>query len=114
MLDLILNVILIPSYGASGAAIGTLAAEGLVLVMQMVMLREVLRDMPRLQIWKVVLATAAASIVVYYLQSMIQTSMLLVHIGIMACVFGVVYVGVAFILREAVLLEDILTVLRRR
>ena len=114
ILDLILNAVLIPGYGASGAAIGTLAAEGMVLVVQVVMLREVLRDMPRLQVWKVILATAAASIVVYYLQSMIQTSMMLVHIGIMACVFGVVYAGVAFILREAVLLEDILPGLRRR
>ena len=32
--DLILNAILIPQYGASGAAIGTLAAEFAVLVVQ--------------------------------------------------------------------------------
>ena len=41
--DLILNVILIPLYGAAGAAIGTLAAEFAVLVVQYIALRSEVR-----------------------------------------------------------------------
>lgn len=113
VLDLILNAILIPKYGAVGAAVGTVAAEALVLIMQALMLREVLRDLPRMQGWKVILATAAAAVTVYFLQSAVHSSILLVHMGLMACIFGVVYGGVALLLREEVLFEDILPGLRR-
>ena len=39
LVDVILNACLIPVYGATGAAIGTLAAEAVVLIMQLVFLR---------------------------------------------------------------------------
>lgn len=61
--DLILNAIFIPRMGASGAALGTLAAETVVLVVQVWFLRSEIIDHFREVSWyKLVLANVAAGI----------------------------------------------------
>lgn len=61
VVDLVLNILLIPRYGASGAAVGTLAAEVAVLIVQTVYLRAVLRDIAKdVRIGKILLACALA------------------------------------------------------
>ena len=57
IVDLILNSILIPKCGSTGAAIGTLAAEFAVLVVQAIALRGFMRDIvKRLKLGKIILA----------------------------------------------------------
>lgn len=69
--DLLLNIILIPKFGASGAAMGTLVAEFVVLSVQYVALRKQLFDIfIKIQYWKIIAATivsAVASMFVFYL-----------------------------------------------
>ena len=62
--DLILNLLLIPRWGAAGAAVGTLAAEAVVIVIQYAALRNELKDFFRKYEWGrllagLILATAA-------------------------------------------------------
>lgn len=62
IIDLILNLILIPKFGATGAAIGTLAAEVGVLLYQAVCLRTDLRDyLASVPFARLLLATAAGT-----------------------------------------------------
>lgn len=61
--DLILNAILIPRMHATGAAIGTLVAEGVVLLVQYLALRtEVNEAFKKVEIWKILAATLVASL----------------------------------------------------
>ncbi len=58
--DVIGNVLLIPAYGAAGAAAANMIAEGVVLIVQLIMLRkEVMPSLAKIQYWKIALALAA-------------------------------------------------------
>ena len=60
--DLLLNAILIPKLGASGAAIGTVVAEAVVFLVQYVYLRtEVTHAFRAVQYWKMIIAMIAGS-----------------------------------------------------
>ena len=60
--DLTLNLILIPKLAAAGAAIGTLAAETVVLIVQYIALRDEIRDaFKEIQYWKILIAVLGAS-----------------------------------------------------
>lgn len=61
--DLLLNIILIPKFGASGAAMGTLVAEFVVLSVQYVALRKQLFDIfIKIQYWKIIAATIVSAV----------------------------------------------------
>lgn len=69
IIDLILNAVLIPSFKASGAAIGTLAAEIAVFIVQFWALRkEMIPIFHKLQIPIVALATACASLASFWIK----------------------------------------------
>ena len=66
ILDFVLNLIVIPEFSASGAAVSTLLAEGMVLLLQCWFLRKVLWDYIRqVQIWKILIALLIASFVMF-------------------------------------------------
>lgn len=59
--DLILNVVLIPRMHAAGAAVGTLMAEAIVLLVQYLALKkEVNRVVVKIALWKILIATVIA------------------------------------------------------
>ena len=100
VVDLMLNAFLIPKYGSIGAAIGTLAAEIIVLIVKLVALRkDNLSDAFRtVQYWKLVLAVilgCAVSIWVRFL-----------HVGnfftllISAVLFFAAYFALLYVLKE--------------
>ncbi len=61
--DVLLNLILIPHFAATGAAIGTLVAEFVVLVFQYVVLRNKFREqLLQIQYWKIALGIVLATI----------------------------------------------------
>ncbi|MBQ7345425.1 MAG: oligosaccharide flippase family protein [Oscillospiraceae bacterium] len=58
--DLVLNIVLIPLFGASGAAAANMIAEATVMAVQIVMLRkEIMPSLKKIQYWKMLLALAA-------------------------------------------------------
>lgn len=101
VIDLVLNACLIPRMGAAGAAVGTVAAELAVFVVQVVFLRDqVIPILKRISYYKILAATLAASAASVWL--------LAVEIGVFwklfisACLFFGVY-GIILILEK----EDI-------
>ena len=62
VLDFLFNLVLIPKFGAAGAAFATLMAEALVLIVQGVYLRDQIGGMLKgIQFWKIVLASVLAT-----------------------------------------------------
>lgn len=105
IVDLILNVVLIPRYGCAGAAMGTLAAELSVLVVQAIALRDFMRNIvKKINIWKILLACVIASVITYFVaQIPIKTNVILLIVT--ACVFFFIYAGVLLILKETLMVE---------
>lgn len=103
-----LNIILIPKFGASGAAMGTLVAEFVVLSVQYVALRKQLFDIfIKIQYWKIIAATivsAVASMFVFYLKLGC-----FFNIVISAIVFGIIYLLVLLLLKEKMSKEIIVS-----
>lgn len=62
--DLILNIIFIPKMGAAGASLGTLVAEFVVLIVQIMYLKDLFFKIAKqVQYWKVLVALILASII---------------------------------------------------
>lgn len=106
--DLLLNVVLIPKFGASGAAMGTLMAEFVVLIVQCIALRKQLFDIIiKIKYWKIIIATvvsAIASMFVFYLKLGC-----FFNIVVSATVFGIIYLFVLLLLKEEMAKEIILS-----
>lgn len=113
VIDLIINALLIPKWGAAGAAFGTLVAEMVVLLVQAWALRDGGFDLVKnVPIWKVLTAVGVSSAVcigVKYLCS----SILLLHgailwfmsLAVTACVFFIVYAGGLLVGKEDLFIE---------
>ena len=97
--DLILNWFLIPRLGAAGAAIGTLVAEFVVLLFQMIVLRKELGDtFKSIKYYKIIFAMMAGTAACIWVQFL--------HLGnfiallISAVLFFGIYYGVMVLLKE--------------
>jgi len=107
--DLILNAILIPGMGASGAAIGTLCAEAAVMIFQLVYLRSELKQYFSHIGWlKILCAAVVATAVAYFcrLNSLSAIKSFVVSAGI----FFVVYFVVLMVLKETFVSECMETI----
>lgn len=104
--DLLLNVVLIPKFGASGAAMGTLVAEFVVLIVQCVALKKQLLDIIiKIRYWKIIIATVVSAIIsmfVFYLKLGC-----FLNLVISAIVFGTIYLLVLLLLKEKMAKEII-------
>ena len=110
VVDLILNLLFIPKLGASGAAIGTLAAEFAVVLVQTVMLRDFLKKIRRdYHIMPYILAllpAAAASALLRKL--MLASAGNFLTLVATAVVFFGLYGEVLLLLRESIIVEFVL------
>ena len=113
IVDLIINAILIPIWGAAGAAFGTLVAELVVLLVQAWALRNSGFDlMKNVSIWKVLTAVIASSTVcmgVKYLcgeiLSLYGAIFWFIILAVTACGFFIVYTVVLLIVKENLFIE---------
>lgn len=102
--DLIANMLLIPQYTASGAAIGTLLAEFVVLLIQYIAMRKELKEMFRaISCWKIVVAVVAASAIAVCIKIMKFNSF--VSLICSGTLFFSVYILVLLIIKERFTLE---------
>lgn len=100
IVDLLLNLILIPFYGAAGAAIGTLVAEASVLIAQVIALKqELISCLKGIQIFRILLATTCATVVACLISLTLQCGVFWI-LCITACVFFGIYVVMLFVLKE--------------
>lgn len=104
VVDLILNIALIPAFGASGAAAANMLAEGTVMVVQIVMLRkEVLPSLRQIQYWKVLVALAASVGASFWVSDLGLGSFL--SLALSAVLFFAAYGAVLLITRERMICE---------
>lgn len=104
VVDLILNIALIPAFGASGAAAANMIAEGTVMVVQIVMLRkEVLPSLGQIQYWKVLVALAASVGASFWVSDLGLGSFL--SLALSAVLFFAAYGAVLLITRERMICE---------
>ena len=100
VLDFVLNLVLIPKFGSTGAAFSTTMAELLVLIVQCIYLRKQLWEMVRhVQVWKIVVAIMFASIVGVIFQNKI-TMNVFGTLCVSAILFFGVYGVILLILKE--------------
>lgn len=107
IVDLILNAVLIPEYGSAGAAIGTLAAEFAVLIVQMIALREFLFEiMKKIKITKIVLACLVAWGITYGV-ARIPLENNFIMLVLTFFVFFIIYGGILVLMKEPLMSETI-------
>ena len=100
ILDFVLNLIVIPKFSANGAALSTLLAEGMVLLLQCWFLRDVLWSYIRqVQCWKIVIALAVASVMSIPVKIWIDSGVF-VTLLVSAIVFFGGYAVVLLLLKE--------------
>lgn len=100
ILDFALNLIVIPKFSANGAALSTLLAEGMVLLLQCWFLRDVLWSYIRqVQCWKIVIALAVASVMTIPVKIWIDSGVF-VTLLVSAIVFFGGYAVVLLLLKE--------------
>lgn len=112
VVDLIINALLIPKYASSGAAIGTLIAEAVVLVVQLFVLRKdnIGEAFAPVQYWKILLAIVAGSAASFWVLFLnIGTFFVLM---VSAVLFFAVYAVVLLLLKEPMAREIIDIVLQ--
>lgn len=108
--DIVLNAILIPYFASAGAAIGTLVAEFVVLIVQFYSLRfEVIDAFKAIHYFKILVALVLGSIVSLWVKALPIGSFLSLLIS--ACLFFGMYGGVLLLLKEALVNEIVMQVL---
>lgn len=108
--DIVLNAILIPHFASAGAAIGTLVAEFVVLIVQFYSLRfEVIDAFKAIHYFKILVALVLGSIVSLWVKALPIGSFLSLLIS--ACLFFGMYGGVLLLLKEALVNEIVMQVL---
>lgn len=107
IIDLILNAILIPSYGAAGAAIGTLVAEIAVLTLQIIFIRDKVRNLFKNVSWvKMLMANLLAILVSFWVMVMGWGTFITLLLS--ALMYFVMY-GASLLLLKESLIREILT-----
>ena len=106
IVDLILNAIFIPFLGSSGAAIGTLVAELVVLIVQMVYLKKDVKYLYSNQSYfKIIIALAISTVVALAVKHFI--SGVFIKLVVSAVLFFGVYVVMLYIMKEEVVSENL-------
>ncbi len=110
IVDLILNLLLIPRMGAAGAAIGTLAAEFVVVLVQAVVLRDFLKKIQKgFRIVPYILALLPAIAVAVILRMLVlQTAGNFLILAVTSVVFFGIYGGILLLFHEPITMEFVL------
>lgn len=104
MVDLILNAILIPRYGSLGAAIGTLVAEGCVLLSQFIMLYKLKLisyiSVKRCEIIKIFFATIVATVALTIFKRIVLMANNFISLMFSTLIFFAIYTCICLVLKE--------------
>lgn len=104
IIDIILNLLLIPRYSATGAALGTVFAELIVLLFQVVAMKKyVLNNMKNQEYIKIISAIFLAIVISLYLTKFGNDNLFAIIIS--ASSFFIVYITVLFLTKEKVTME---------
>lgn len=114
ILDFALNLVLIPKMGSTGAAISTLLAEILVVIVQAAYLKGELKNILQgIQLWKIILPLIAATVAGVGMHQVIHMAPFFTLL-ITAVIFFGVYGVALLLLREEFVMELLESVIRRK
>lgn len=103
VIDFLINLMLIPRFGSSGAAIGTLAAEFLVLIIQCFFLKNLLLEIKgEIEIKVLLISIIPLSFILYMLHKSIVFDSIFITLVFSACLFFALYGIVLLLLREKI------------
>lgn len=109
VVDLILNFIFIPKFGALGAAIGTTVAEFSVLLVQIVLLIKIKYGdyikINLVEIIKVVIATMISTVIMILVKNIIVVDIRILRYVILGAIYWITCLIVCFIFKEDILYE---------
>lgn len=112
--NFILNILLIPRIHGVGAAIATVCAECMVMVVQLLWLSKKNISLKLIRfIWKPLLGCIVAMAISLLVISFIP-NLLLMRFIISACCFGLTYVGVLMFFKEDLVAEILMYIFRRK
>lgn len=114
LVDLILNLMLIPARGAAGAAIGTLAAEITVLIFQAFVLARMLPRILRRVEWKPVLSGTVVFVIVLLACRSLISLHPFADLIISGCICFAAYLIVLLVMHESILSSALGKVLKKR
>ena len=101
--DFVLNLIMIPQWGAAGAALATTIAEFLVLLVQVILARDILQHVAHeVQVAKYLLITIVAVIPTFILTQRLQYNVF-INLVITAVVFFGIYVLILYVVKDELL-----------
>lgn len=101
--DFVLNLLMIPQWGAAGAALATTIAEFLVLLVQIVLARDILQNVAHdIQIAKYLSITLAAAIPTFILSQHLRYNVF-INLVITAIVFFGIYVLILYAVKDELL-----------
>ncbi|HEM5103314.1 TPA: polysaccharide biosynthesis C-terminal domain-containing protein, partial [Streptococcus suis] len=101
VINLILNCLLIPRYGANGAAIGTLVAEFIVTLYQGYYLKNLLlKQIPYLQLPKFIVAAVVGVFFVFLVAENVQIRSYFLQLLLFSLIYAVLYVCLLGLLKE--------------
>ena len=115
LVDLVINFSLIPRYGAFGAAIGTSAAELVVLFVHWLALREIISEnFDKKELTKALLSVFFASVILIITNKTLQYRNLFIDCVISTIVFFGMYFTSLFVLKEKLVYEYIVSFFLKR
>ena len=104
VVDIIINALLIPKYGAAGAAVGTLVAEAVVLLVQYLSLREIVTEsFLQISYHKIIAAVLLASLASFWVLNLSLGNFMTLLFS--AAIFFSVYLAVLIITKEKLCTE---------
>lgn len=104
--DFVINIMLIPSLGATGAAIGTVTAEFIVWIVQFLYLRNIVKDYYYgISYWKIIVASGMATMVASTVKLAALNSFLALVIS--AILFVIIYGAILTVSKEPLVIDAI-------
>lgn len=114
IVDVILNSLLIPQYGAMGAAVGTLIAEVSVLIVQIYFLRKIKYVNIINKDWiKIILATMIALIGMRVIDKIVFIDIILLRLFYTSAIFFGIYILALIVLKEEIVQEQGISIIKK-
>ncbi|TCS76637.1 O-antigen/teichoic acid export membrane protein [Muricomes intestini] len=114
VVDLLLNLVYIPKYAATGAAIGTLAAEVVVLMIQIAYLKQMLWGMKGEIHWKQIgFAVLISTVVIWLVRRYVMINSVFFTLVVSAIIYFGAYGAVLLAMKEPFVLDIVEPILRK-
>lgn len=108
VVDGVINFILIPKMGAIGAAIGTLVAELLVLILEIYFVRNIFKEvLKKICLYKSLVASGGAFVFAKMIQNVVNMESIgvILKFGLLSIIFGSSYLLILLLLKDNLIME---------